>query len=404
MISGKSRLFAACLKRKDSVSMTKIFKRAAAGVMALAMCAGLTGCYSENKTWAVKSGDSTLPIGGYIYYLSSAYSEAAGKVGTGSEVLKADLDGQSATEWVKSKAMDYLYSYCYVNQKFNELGLALDEEELDSVDYVTDSMWSYYREPFENMGIAESSFEEAYSVYNAKLSKLLGVMYGKGGEMELSEEEMHDYYTEEYVYYRYMSVGLTTTDEEGNSTDMDDDEKAGIKEYLEDQAELVNSGRADLDTVSGNYSALHGTEPDLNAPMAYKRDNLSSVFADALEPLKNGGAAFVETTTRYYIVQRLDIEEDFKALIEDESRVTGLLTEMKAEDFSQYTIDQGRTMDVEINQSAINGINPSKVANVMGKNGVSSAESSESSGGASSQAESSESSESSESAESAESE
>ena len=137
--------------------------------------------------------------------------------------------------------------------------------------------------------------------------------------------------------------------------------------------------------------------------MAYKRDNLSSVFADALEPLKNGGAAFVETTTRYYIVQRLDIEEDFKALIEDESRVTGLLTEMKAEDFSQYTIDQGRTMDVEINQSAINGINPSKVANVMGKNGVSSAESSESSGGASSQAESSESSESSESAESAES-
>ncbi len=88
-------------------------------------------------------------------------------------------------------------------------------------------------------------------------------MYGKGGEMELSEEEIHDYYTEEYVYYRYMSVGLTTTDEEGNSTDIDDDEKAGIKEYLEDQAELVNSGRTDLDTVSGNYSALHGTEPDL---------------------------------------------------------------------------------------------------------------------------------------------
>ena len=62
--------------------MTKIFKRAAAGVMALAMCAGLSGCYSENNTWAVKSGDTTLPIGGYIYYLSSAYSEAAGKVGT----------------------------------------------------------------------------------------------------------------------------------------------------------------------------------------------------------------------------------------------------------------------------------------------------------------------------------
>ena len=209
MILRKNRLNIsnpACLKRKDSVSMTKIFKRAAAGVMALAMCAGLTGCYSENNTWAVKSGDSTLPIGGYIYYLSSAYSEAAGKVDTGSEVLRSQVDGQNASEWVKEKALDYLYSYCYVNQKFNELGLSLDEDELDSVEYVTNNMWGYYKEPFENMGIAESSFREAYSTYNAKLSKLLGVMYGEGGELALPEDELHEYYTGKYVYYKYISV------------------------------------------------------------------------------------------------------------------------------------------------------------------------------------------------------
>ena len=99
MILRKNRLNIsnpACLKRKDSVSMTKIFKRAAAGVMALAMCAGLTGCYSENNTWAVKSGDSTLPIGGYIYYLSSAYSEAAGKSWT------SPLTRMSWTPWSTS--------------------------------------------------------------------------------------------------------------------------------------------------------------------------------------------------------------------------------------------------------------------------------------------------------------
>ena len=110
-------------------------------------------------------------------------SEAAGKVDTGSEVLRSQVDGQNASEWVKEKALDYLYSYCYVNQKFNELGLSLDEDELDSVEYVTNNMWGYYKEPFENMGIAESSFREAYSTYNAKLSKLLGVMYGEGGEL-----------------------------------------------------------------------------------------------------------------------------------------------------------------------------------------------------------------------------
>lgn len=375
--------------------MTKIFKRAAAGVMALAMCAGLTGCYSENNTWAVKTGDSTLPIGGYIYYLSSAYSEAAGKVASGSEVLKSDIDGQPASQWVSDKAMDYLYSYCYVNQKFNELGLTLDEGDQDSVDYLTTNMWGYYKEPFQEMGIAESSFKEAYAVYNTKLTKLLSAMYGEGGEMAVPEEELHDYYTSGYVYYQYLSVDLTTTDEEGNSTDMDDDEKASVKEYLEDQAKLVSGGRIDISTVSGNYAKLHETEPTVSEPSAYRMDNLSSLFADALEPLKNGEAVFVEAATRYYIVQRLDIEEDYKALKEDETRAAGLLSEMKSEEFSDYTVQQGKSLNPEINTAALRTVSPSKVAGIMGKEGVSSAESSESS-------ESSASSESSESSEASE--
>ena len=358
--------------------MTKIFKRAAAGVMALAMCAGLSGCYSENNTWAVKSGDTTLPIGGYIYYLSSAYSEAAGKVGTETEVLKSDVEGQNSSDWIKSKATDYLYSYCYVNDKFNELGLTLDEDDLDSVDYVTSNMWSYYKEPFEDMGIAESSFKEAYSVYNSKLTKLLHTMYGKGGELELSEDELHDHYTDGYVYYQYLYADLTITGDEGESAEMDEDEKSEVKEYLEDQAKLISDGRIDLDTASANYANFKGTQPTLGEPIAYAKDSLNDLFAEALEPLKDGEAAFVETATRYYIVQKLDIEEDFKALLEDESRLGSLLSDMRGKDFSQYTIDQGKSMDIQINQSAINSIKPSKVAKIMGKNGTSSGESSES--------------------------
>lgn len=377
--------------------MTKLFKRAAAGVMALAMCAGLTGCYSENNTWAAKMGDTTLPIGGYIYYLSSAYSEAAGRVGTESEVLKADIDGKAGSQWVSDKAMDYLYSYYFVEQKFDELGLTLDEEDQDSIDTVTASMWSGtaymagYKDAFEKMGIAESSFKQAYAVYNTKLSKVLQAMYGKGGEMEVSDDELHDYYTGDYIYYQYLSVDLTTTNEDGESVDMEDEEKSEIKEYLEDQAELVSGGRIELDTASANYANFKGAEPTLSEPSAYRADNLSAVFADALEPLKNGEAAFLETATRYYIVQRLDVEDDFKALMEDESRLSGLLSEMKLEEFSDYAIEQGRSLDVQVNTGALRKVSISKVVDLMGKNGTSSAssESSESSGSSESSSESS---------------
>ena len=47
---------------KGMMTMKSMFKRAAAGVMALAMCAGLAGCYSEDKAWAAKMGEDTMPI------------------------------------------------------------------------------------------------------------------------------------------------------------------------------------------------------------------------------------------------------------------------------------------------------------------------------------------------------
>ena len=56
--------------------MRNIWKRAAAVVLALAMCLSFAGCYDENMTWAARKDDDTLPIGGYIYYLYSAYTEA----------------------------------------------------------------------------------------------------------------------------------------------------------------------------------------------------------------------------------------------------------------------------------------------------------------------------------------
>jgi len=357
--------------------MTKIFKRAAALVLALAICAGLAGCYSEDKTWAAKLGDETLPIGSYIYFLTSAYSQAAGQVGTGDGVLSADVEGKKGSEWVKDKAMDYLYSYYYVSQKFDELGLTLDDSDQESIDSAAAYMWggaTGFKTTFESLGVAEDSFKRAYAVYNTKLSKVLRAMYGEGGELEVGEDELHDYYADNYVYYQYIYVDLTTTGEDGEAVDMDDDEKAEVKDYLEDQADLISKGRIELDTAAANYSNLKGAEPNVSDPLAADKGSMSTLFSDALEPLKNGEAAFVETTTRYYIVQKLDLEDDFKALKEDEDRTASLLSEMKLEEFTDYIAEQGKGLDVQVNQKAIGSVSLSKVADKMGKNGTSSAE------------------------------
>lgn len=358
---------------KGMIRMKSIFKRVAAGVLALAMCVSLTGCYSEDKTWAAKMGDTTLPIGSYIYYYTSAYSEGAAQVNSESEVLKSDIDGQSASAWIDHRTLDYVHSYYYVDSKFDELGLTLSDEDLESIDVATASMWSYYKTAFEEIGVAENSFREAYAVYNTKLSLLLQAMYGQGGELEVSESEMHDYYTDKYIYYQYFRVDLTETDEDGNTVDMDDDRKAEIKEILEDYAEDVTKGTLTLDHAADNYANLSDTESTLGDPVAVQVDSLSDSFRESLTDLKVTEAAFIETGTSYYVAQRLDIEDDFEALMADENRVSSLIAEMEGDGFVDFTTEEGAKLDssITINNKAISAIKTSKIADTMGKNGTS---------------------------------
>ena len=378
---------------KGMMTMKRILKRAAAAVLALAMCAGLAGCYSEDKAWSAKLGDDTMPIGGYIYYLTSAYSEAAEKISSENSVLGSSIDGQGAEEWLRNRAVDYLYSYYFVEQKFNELGLSFDEEEQEAVQTSVNTMWSYSKAAFEGLGIAESSFEKAYGLYNQRLSLLLPAMYGKGGELEIPQADVKDYYVNGYTYYQYFSVPLTKTGEEGSSVELTEDEKATEKQMLEDWVELFNKGRLTYDEMMSNYSSSHdGQEPTAGEPVAVANDSLSDLFTNALTPLENGQAAVIDASSRYYVVVKLDIEEDYAALAADEERTANLLRAMRGEEFLEYTMEQGRNLGVELNQKAIAAVRLSALAEAMGEKGVSSASLEESSSSSSSSSEAEESS------------
>lgn len=377
--------------------MKSIFKRAAAAALALAMCAGLAGCYSEDKAWSARLGEDTMPIGGYIYYLTTAYSEASEKVSTESDVLGSEIDGQRAESWVRDRAVEYLYSYYYVDRKYDELGLSLSDEDQEAAQSSVSTMWSYYKSAFESMGIAQSSFEKAYALYNRKLSQLLPAMYGKGGELEIPEADLKDYYVNGYTYYQYFSVPLSKTDEEGASVDLTEDEKATEKQMLEDWVELFNQGRLTYEQMVSNYANSHdGTEPEQNEPVAVANDNMSELFSNALNPLENGQAVVIDATSRYYVVVKLDVEEDYAALAADETRTEDLLRTMRSKEFMEYTMEQGKSLGVELNEKAIAGVRLSTLADTMGAKGTSSAsleEESSSSSEASSEESSEESSE-----------
>lgn len=359
--------------------MRNILKKSAAVILALALCLNFVGCYSEDKKWAAKMGDDTMPIGGYIFYLSNAYSDAAEKVSSDTEILKGTIDGQKASDWIKSKALDYLKAYYFISSKFSELGLELSQEDLDSAKSNTSSMWTYYKTNFESIGIAEDSYNQAYTLYNTMYSRVLEKMYSEGGELALSEDVLKEHFTKNYYSYEYFYAPLSKTGADGNSEDLTDDEKSELKTTLEGYVDKINSGEQTTSEAASDYAYASSGSADsstYSAPSPSVGSSINTDIFTVLSNLEDKHAGFVETSTAYYVVTKLPIEEKFSETMDNESQKLSLLMEMKGEEFSDYVIEQGKKLEgVEINQKAIDSVKISKLVNDNNKNGTSSASS-----------------------------
>lgn len=383
--------------------MRSILKKAFAAVLAASLCLSLAGCYDENNSWAAKKGEDTMPIGGYIYYLFNSYYEAVSKVPSDQEVLKTTIEDKDGQTWIKDKAMNSLKSFYYISGKFDELGLELTEEDQDTIQSSTDSMWSYYKSTLEALGVAKDSFNTAASIYNTKYQKVMDALYGEGGEMEIPEDELKSYFTENYYSYEYFYASLSTTDEEGNSVDLSEEEKEEVKSKMETYVDKINTGDTTVEDAASEYaedtlgSAGNST---YQAPSPTLADNVTTTIKDALDGLEDNKAALAETTTGYYVVRKLPIADKFSDTVSDETQKRNLISTMKRDDFSDFVSEQAEKVEgLELNEKAIGMVKLSKLVNDSNKMGTSSA-SSTAEGGESSAAETSSTVESSDTAES----
>lgn len=373
-----SRSLKISLFLKGMIVMRNIWKKALAALLCAALCLSLSGCYDANKTWAAKRGQETLPIGSYIYYLNTSFSEAMDKVPSDTEVLKATIDGKDGETWIKDRAKDYLGAYFYVNRKFDEMALELTEEEKLSLDSTTESYWAYYKSYFENMGIAKESFHLAFSEYNTKLRLVMLSIYDTGGELELSNEDLENYFSENYYYYSYFSAALSSYDDEGNATNLTDEEKAALKDKLQGYVNSINSGDMTLEEAAEAYAEeeLDGAENSTYVePFSAVKTDLIEALRDGIEGTKDNEASLVELTNSYLVVYRHPVLLGFSAQMAEETGKDDLILAMKNEEFSEYVIEQGKQIeDLEINTAALNSIKASSLVTDSNKYGTVSTE------------------------------
>lgn len=247
-------------------------KKIAALGCAAAMLGSLTAC-GENTTWGAVIDGEKVPAGVFIYYLETAHYEAQTRVNEEANSAAADLspegaaaqsgetvtvplfssqiDGIAAKEWIYNEATEYMQEYIAVENKFDEYGLTLSDEDKETAQVYLDQMWEYAGEYYTDMGISQESYKSIF-LNSSKKQKLFEAIYGEGGEKAVSDDEIKAYLDENYALINYIEAELR--DGEGNL--LKSEGKAERMEMLNGYMERFKNGE-DFDMLNAEYTAYY---------------------------------------------------------------------------------------------------------------------------------------------------
>ena len=377
-------------------------RKLAALFLAVVLALGLSSCDSTDKTWAMKRGDTTIPIGCYIYnfYVTTLNAPYQEGVDSSKSVLEQEIEGKPAETWIRESAIRSTKMMFVIDDMMEELGLSLSEEEQKQIETEANTGWSQLSADLEKY-VAKSSFQMAYTELSHKYTLVFEAIYGKGGEKEVSEEELSKYVTENFTDYSYIMAPLY----DSSYAELEDDQKIAVRDLLQDCVSKINDGSMTMEEAAAAYEEEMDTSDSLVSGVADLGENESeSELVDALLKGDNGKAYFVdlsEESSCYFIVYKRDINETVDEYLQDEDNRLGVLDELRGEEFANTVEERVDSLaDVEINEAALNDYTASMYYTF--EEPVSSSASSSSSSSASSDATSSETSSKENSSESAE--
>lgn len=234
------------------MKIKKRFLKCMAGIASLAIIATSFASCGEDSVYIGNYNDKDIASGIYIYNLLSAYYEAQNNMTENdTDVFAITIEDKNASDWMIAKAKENTKLYLAVEEKFDEYGLSLTDDEVTAAENTIDSMWEYYGSVYEGYGISQSSFLKCYE-NSLKSNKLFEYIYGENGEREVPEDDIKTYLKENYALINYISMNLV--DGEGNL--LKSAGKAERMEMAKDYVERAKNGE-DFDSLNFEYLAYY---------------------------------------------------------------------------------------------------------------------------------------------------
>ena len=353
-------------------------------VLCGAMIAGAGSCAS-GQTYPLTIDGEKIRAGIYILEQQNAVGEAVNKISEeqpdldtsaeGFSYLSQTVEGKSFSDWVNEKTIENCRGYVAVNRLFDQYGLTVSEDEMSNINSNVKQLWTeentyaqyYYGvsilgEYYEKLGIGEQSFKDM-QIESTKRSQLFDHLYGEGGELAATEEEINASLTSDYIAVNFFPYDL----ENGDGAQSYADRIAAGESYEEvyrDYAQALSDEEAakaaaeaeTAETAEGEAApAETSEEPAVTAQTveAAEKDSLIQIIKnDSTTPseefvkqafaLNTGDVKVItvedEEHDHVYVVQKLDIlayPEVTKSTVEN------IRTSLKSDEFSEMVKTTG---------------------------------------------------------------
>lgn len=245
-----------------------------------------------------------------LYYINSAVANVEQNMNQTYDQFKdVEVEGQTFTEYVKDTALDEAIKNRLIEQKFDELGLTFDEAGQTEVDEMITSLESQYGgsdkldEALKKIGTDRETFKQI-GVVSYKQMKIQEKLYGEGGDEEVTDQDVTDYYNDEYTQVKHILI--STRDQDGNTLE---DSMKQIKQQLANDLLAQIKAGADFDELMKSNTEDVDQEGNPNSPDGYIFDsdgNYIEPFKEKSLTMEIGSVEMVETDYGYHIIKRLD--------------------------------------------------------------------------------------------------
>ncbi len=229
------------------------FNKFVSAVTAVTLASTMAGCsptIGGNTEYAVTVNGYEVKAGIFIYYTLQAYQEAVsvlseqnGETPAYDDVKGAHLDDLDATEWIQNKATEYCEGYVHLQQEFDRIGGELTAEELDEIEQMAAYYYSYDSRYAENGVTLETMKSIAESTY--KEQAIFEHYYGFDSEKGGSEDDLKDYFDENFARVKYFTISLV--DEEGEM--LSEDKQRELRKKADDYVSKINKKSKEIEKM-----------------------------------------------------------------------------------------------------------------------------------------------------------